>query len=202
MAVRKTAEDDPKRALMRSIEARHPGFAHAVREDARVTASYRGERKEFRSTLDTLGQVLRLCWMSDAFFAQVCYRLKAALQAKRVPVLPRIVNRLAMIVSQVTIGDPVVIQPGLYIIHGQVVIDGLVEIDTGVVIAPWVTIGLRAGDYRGATIESHVQIGTGAKIIGSVRIGTAAEIGANSVVVRDVAPGDTVTGAPARSTRR
>ena len=51
------------------------------------------------------------------------------------------------------------------------VIDGLVEIHSGVTIAPWVTIGLRAGDYRGATIERNVSIGTGAKVIGPVRVG-------------------------------
>ena len=61
--------------------------------------------------------------------------------------------------------DPVVVQPGIYIVHGQVVIDGQVEIHSGVTIAPWVTIGLRAGDYRGATIERDVSIGTGANRI-------------------------------------
>ena len=42
------------------------------------------------------------------------------------------------------------------------------EIHSGVTIAPWVTIGLRAGDYRGAAIERNVSIGTGAKVIGGV----------------------------------
>ena len=65
-------------------------------------------------------------------------------------------------------------------------------------IAPCVTIGLRAGDYRGATIERDVSIGTGAKVIGPVRIGEGATIGANAVVVDDVPPGATVVGAPAR----
>ena len=50
-------------------------------------------------------------------------------------------------------------------------------------IAPFVTIGLRAGDVRGATIEQGVNIGTGAKVIGPVRIGAGATIGANAVVV-------------------
>jgi serine O-acetyltransferase len=65
-------------------------------------------------------------------------------------------------------------------------------------IAPWVTIGLRAGDYQGATIERNVSIGTGAKIIGPVRIGEGATIGANAVVVDDVPAGSTVVGVPAR----
>ncbi len=73
------------------------------------------------------------------------------------PLLPRLAHRLAMMFAQVSIGDPVVVAPGVYLIHGQVVIDGLVEIDAGVEIAPFVTIGLRAGDVRGATIERDVQ---------------------------------------------
>jgi serine O-acetyltransferase len=45
-----------------------------------------------------------------------------------------------------------------------------------------------------------VNIGTGAKVIGGVRIGDGATVGANAVVVDDVAPGATVVGAPARPT--
>ena len=90
------------------------------------------------------------------------------------------------------------VHPGVYVIHGQVVIDGLVEIHSGAVIAPFVTIGLRAGDVQGATIERDVSIGTGAKVIGGVRIGEGAVVGANAVVVDDVPAGATVVGAPAR----
>ena len=166
--------------------------------DARVTALHRGERHQFRSSLDELGQILRLAWVSDAFLAQALYRAKARMQALGVPVLPRIAHRLAMAIAQVSIGDPVVIEPGVYILHGQFVADGLVEIGSGAVIGPFVTIGLRAGDVRGATIGQDVSIGTGAKLIGGVRIGAGATIGANAVVVDDVPAGTTVVGAPAR----
>jgi serine O-acetyltransferase len=181
-----------------ALRARHPGFRQALVADAKITAAYRGERQEFTSRRDAAAQLVRLAWVSDAFLAQALYRAKAALQARRVPLLPRVAHRLAMALAQVSIGDPVVVQPGIYIVHGQVVIDGTVEIGAGVTIAPWVTIGLRAGDYRGATIERNVSIGTGAKIIGAVRIGEGATIGANAVVVDDVPAGATVVGVPAR----
>ena len=77
-------------------------------------------------------------------------------------------------------------------------IDGIVEVGSGTVISPFVTIGLRAGDLAGPTIEPGVNIGTGAKVIGPVRVGAGAQIGANAVVVDDVAPQTTVVGAPAR----
>lgn len=104
-----------------------------------------------------------------------------------------------MSLAGVSIGDPVVVEPGVYVVHGQVVLDGIVEIGSGVTIAPWVTIGLRAGVLQGPTIERGVQIGTGAKVIGPVRVGEGATIGANAVVVSDVPAGATVVGAPARA---
>ncbi len=188
---------DPQ-AVWRSIHARHPRLREALAADAAVTALYRGERHQFTSRLDLLVQVLRLAWVSDAFLAQALYRLKARLQALGVPGLPRLAHRLAMALAQISIGDPVIVAAGVYMIHGQIVVDGLVEIGPGVTIAPFVTIGLRAGNVRGATVEANVSIGTGAKLIGPVRVGAGAQIGANAVVVDDVAPGATVVGAPAR----
>jgi serine O-acetyltransferase len=182
-----------------ALRARHPHVRVAIVADARMTALHRGERHEFRSRLDAAAQILRLAWASDAFLAQALYRVKARLQALGVPLIPRLCHRLSMILAQVSIGDPVVIHPGLYIVHGQFVADGLVEIREGAVIAPWVTIGLRAGNVQGPTIGPHVSIGTGAKVIGPVTIGERATVGANAVVVSDVAPGDTVAGSPARS---
>jgi serine O-acetyltransferase len=185
-------------AFWRAIRARHPRLRDALVADARVTALHRGERSDFRSAPDAAIQILRLAWVSDAFLAQALYRAKARLQALGVPILPRLAHRLAMAIAQISIGDPVVVAPGVYIVHGQFVADGLVEIGHGAVIAPFVTIGLRAGDVRGATIGANVSIGTGAKVIGGVHIGTGAQIGANAVVVDDVPAGATVVGAPAR----
>jgi serine O-acetyltransferase len=188
-----------REAFWRALRSRHPGFREALVADARVTALHRGERYEFRTDLDAAIQIARLAWVSDAFLALALYRAKARMQALGVPILPRLAHRLAMALAQVSIGDPVVIQPGLYVIHGQFVADGLVEIESGAVIGPFVTVGLRAGDVQGATIERDVSIGTGAKVIGGVRIGAGARIGANAVVVDDVPAGATVVGAPARA---
>jgi serine O-acetyltransferase len=189
-----------RREFRRQIRSRHPRLLAAVAADARVTAAHRGERSEFSSRIDAALQVLRLIWVTDAFAAQALYRAKARMQALRVPILPRIAHRLAMTVAQVSIGDSVVVAAGVYIVHGQVVIDGITEIDTQVVISPFVTVGLRAGNLKGPTIESNVNIGTGAKLIGPIRVRTGAKIGANAVVVDDVPPGSTAVGSPARPT--
>ena len=188
-------------AFWRALRARHPSFWVAVREDARVTALHRGERHEFGSNVDAVLQALRLSWSSDAFLAQVLYRGKAALQARGIPVLPRLLHRLAMLTAQVSIGDPVVMAPGVYIVHGHVVADGLVQIETGVVLSPFVTLGLRDGDIPGPTVERYASIGTGAKLIGPVRVGEGAKVGAGAIVVNDVPAGATVVGVPARPAR-
>jgi serine O-acetyltransferase len=190
--------ESPKQMFLRDLRRRQPGFRDAVLADARITARHRGERVEFRSKLDAAAQIMRLCWVSDAFAAQVLYRLKVRLQVAGVPLLPRIAHRLSMALAQVSIGDPVIVQPGVYVIHGQVVLDGIVEVGSGAVLGPWITIGLKAGNVQGATIENDVHVGTGAKVIGPVRIGAGARIGANAVVVSDVEARTTVGGVPAR----
>jgi serine O-acetyltransferase len=181
-----------------SVLRKHPPFLEAVFEDARIAAAYRTERHQFTGRRDALRQAIRLSLVSDAFFAQVLYRAKASMQAAGVPVLPTVAHRLAMALAQICIGDPVTIGPGLYLPHGQVVIDGVVEVGHHVTVRPWVTIGLKDGDFIGARIEPHVRIGTGAKIIGPVTIGEGAHIGANAVVLHDVPAHSVAVGIPAR----
>ena len=185
------------RAFWRAIRARHPPLLEALVADARATARGRGERHEFHSGLDAAAQVLRLMWVSDAFLGQALYRSKARMQALGVPILPRIAHRLAMATAQISIGDPVIVHAGVYMLHGQIVMDGLVEVHAGVTIGPWVTIGLRKG-VEGPTIEAKARIGTGAKLLGAIRVGAGAQVGANAVVVDDVPAGSTVVGIPAR----
>lgn len=75
------------------------------------------------------------------------------------------------------------------IIHGEAIIGERCNIGSGV------TIG---GDSGGVpVIGDDVYLSTGAKIIGNVRIGDGAIVGANSVVLQDVEPFSVVVGAPA-----
>jgi serine O-acetyltransferase len=137
-------------------------------------------------------------WVSDAFAAQVAYRLRCWAIARSVPVLPTFLHRFSMIWAQVCIGDPVVIGPGLYLAHGGVVIDGITQLGQDVVVFPGVTIGLVAGEFTGPTIGDGARIGTGAKVIGPVSVGDRAQVGANAVVRCDVPAGATAVGVPAR----
>jgi serine O-acetyltransferase len=184
-------------AFRRGIRARHPRFWEAIIADAHITALYRGEQAEFGG-LGTIWHIVRLILVSDSYFAQVAYRAKARMQALRIPFLPRVAHWIAMMTAQVSIGDPVVVQPGVYIVHGQVVVDGITEIHSGAVLAPWVSVGLVAGNFIGPTIEAGAYIGSGARVLGTVRVGKKARVGANAVVLRDVPDGATAVGVPAR----
>lgn len=189
--------------LLREIAAQHPKFFEAVTADALATLRYRGEGSTLgRTRLRRAMTVVALMWRSDALFAQVCYRAKARLQALRVPVLPRILHRLSMMTSQVCIGDPVIVAPGLYLPHGQVVVDGFVRIGPNAVLFPWITIGLKAGVVVGPTLGKDVHVGTGARVIGPVTIGNHVLIGANAVVVQDIPARHVATGVPATSRPR
>jgi serine O-acetyltransferase len=187
--------------LWATVRSGHPRFVDAVVADVRITAAHRGDRHEFNSRFDASIQALRLAIVSDAFLAQVCYRAKAAGQARGLPLLPRLFHRLAMMTGQICIGDPVVVQPGVYIPHGQIVVDGVVEIGRGVVLFPFVTVGLQAGELKGPTVGDRAVIGSGAKIVGPVRVGERARVGANAVVLTDVPDDTTVVGIPARPAR-
>lgn len=185
-------------ALMTEVRARQPHFATAVVRDAKLCAMARGERYRFRGRLDAVCQVLRLMWTADAFFAMVMYRAQASLDARKVPVLPRLAHHLAVITGQICIGRTVVIQPGVYIAHGQVTIDGFVVIESDVVISPSVSIGLRNGVPRGPVLERGVRVGTGARVLGDFTVHHDATIGANAVVTKEVPANSTVIGVPAR----
>ena len=189
--------EDPAAEFRRSVRALDPPLREALAADARAFAGYRVERAEFRSRLDAVLVATRLAFVTDAFAALALYRIRVALARRRVPLLPTLLHRLSIIIGQVSIGDPVVLGPGVYLPHGQVVLDGVTQIGAGTVLAPFVTVGLLAGNLRGPALEEGVHVGTGAKILGPVRVGAGATIGAGAVVVDDVAPGATVVGVPA-----
>ena len=56
------------------------------------------------------------------------------------------------------------------------------------------------GDWQleSTVVERRASIGSGAVVLGGVRIGAGALVGAGAVVTRDVSPGETVAGVPAR----
>lgn len=96
--------------------------------------------------------------------------------------------------------DPEVrIGPGLYVPHPTgIVIGGSVVIGADVSILQNVTLGRTGVEHGDPVICDGCEIGAGAVILGSLRIGRDAKVGANSVVLMDVPDGAVAVGVPAR----
>jgi serine O-acetyltransferase len=82
---------------------------------------------------------------------------------------------------------------------GGIVISGDAVFGDDCVIRNGVTVGLKHAGHRGAPIlGNRVDVGSGAKILGAIRIGDDVLIGANAVVLDDVPPNSIAVGIPAR----
>ncbi len=95
---------------------------------------------------------------------------------------------------------PNVFGEGLSIPHyGTIVVHGNVRAGKNCRLQEGVTIGATGGSHEAAVIGDNCYFGSGAKVIGAVRIADDVAVGANAVVTRDIAePGTTWAGAPAR----
>ena len=80
---------------------------------------------------------------------------------------------------------------------GLVIHEGAV-IGKNCILRQSTTIGAKTGPDDCPVLGDGVDVGAHAVLLGRIHIGSGARIGAGSVVVRDVAPGDTVAGNPAR----
>jgi serine O-acetyltransferase len=170
----------------------------ALAEDARMFRYHRGERLPPDAGWDKWLDAFRLLFDADDFAAVALYRLRTALAARSVPFLPRLLHFASVALFRVRIGDFIVLGEGVYVPHGNVVVDGITEIGRHVVLAPWTTVGVVQGSPMGPKVADDVFVGTGAKVLGEITIGERARIGANSVVVSDVPADATAIGAPAR----
>lgn len=96
---------------------------------------------------------------------------------------------------------------GLFLPHTQGTVIGAWSIGENVTIFQGVTLGAKELDFSydessRPTVASGVTIGAGAKVIGGVVLGSESRVGANAVVLGDVAPGSLVVGIPAKAVQR
>ena len=119
--------------------------------------------------------------------------------------LARFVNHIGRFLTAIDIHPGASIGANFFIDHGFVVIGETAVVGDDVTIYQNVTLGgtnpsSGAGGNRHPTIGNHVIIGSGAQVLGPIRVADRARIGANAVVTRDVLEGATMVGIPARST--
>ena len=136
--------------------------------------------------------------------ALLTHRVAHALIEHRVPLAPRMLALFSRSFTNIEIHPRAAIGDGLFIDHGTgVVIGETAEVGDNVTIYQGVTLGGTgfATGKRHPTVEDNVTIGSGAKLLGPIRIGHGSKIGANSVVVHDVPPNSTVVGVPGHPVR-
>ena len=83
--------------------------------------------------------------------------------------------------------------------HG-IVVHGAVRIGDDCTIRQGVTLGNKTMErpMDAPQLGNRVNVGAGAKVLGAIKLGDGAQIGANAVVVKDVPAGATAVGVPAR----
>jgi serine O-acetyltransferase len=119
--------------------------------------------------------------------------------------LARLVNHWSRFLTGIDIHPGAKIGKNFFIDHGYVVIGETAEIGDDVTIYQHVTLGGTnpsngVAGKRHPTIEDGAILGSGANVLGPITVGARARIGANSVVTKDVPPGATMVGIPARQT--
>jgi serine O-acetyltransferase len=135
------------------------------------------------------------------FHARLLHRLAHGLWMSGFKWLARFVSHLGRWLTGIEIHPGARIGRRFFIDHGMgVVIGETAEIGDDCTLYHGVTLGGTswAKGKRHPTLADQVVVGAGAKILGPITIGTAARVGSNAVVVKDVPPGATAVGIPAR----
>jgi serine O-acetyltransferase len=132
------------------------------------------------------------------------YRVAHWFWARRRYLIGRWISQLIRSRTGIEIHPGATIGPQLFIDHGMgVVIGETAEVGQGVTIYHGVTLGgtsLNKGK-RHPTLEDHVVVGAGAKVLGDIVIGANSRIGANAVVIKSVPPDSVVVGVPGQIVR-
>jgi len=133
--------------------------------------------------------------------AVLLYRIAHFFWNLNMPFLPRYLSDVAREVTGIEIHPGAKIGSDFFIDHGSgVVIGETSKIGNNVTLYSEVVLGGTSDEpiKRHPTIENNVVIGTGAKLLGPIKIGDNVKIGANSVVINDVPDNSVVVGVPGR----
>jgi serine O-acetyltransferase len=147
-------------------------------------------------------------WLNPVIWAIAFYRLRNWVNVAKPPWpirIPLVIfcflpNRFCEAFFSMGISPGASIGEGLYIGHiGGVIISQQAVIGRNCDISHRVTIGTSAMGREGSPVlGDHVYVGTGATLVGKIRIGSGAKIAANTLVIDDVPEGATMMGVPGR----
>ena len=137
------------------------------------------------------------------------HRIANFFSTAKFDLIARIISQFSRFLTGIEIHPRAKIGKNLFIDHGMgVVIGETSEIGDNVTIYHMVTLGgiapsINSNDQRNIkrhpTIEDEVVIGSGAQVLGPVRVGRCAKIGANAVITKDVPEKAVMVGIPAKN---
>lgn len=137
------------------------------------------------------------------FLPNVLYRSSRAALLAKIPVLPKLLTYLNLVLFGLEISPRCKIGPGLFIPHSSGTVIGARRIGSNATILQGVTVGAQRMDLGfdcklRPEIGDNVILGAGSKVLGGIWVGDSVTVGANAVVVDSVDSGSTVVGIPAR----
>ena len=137
------------------------------------------------------------------------HRIANFFNVAKFDLLARIISQFSRFLTGIEIHPGAKIGKNLFIDHGMgVVIGETSDIGDNVTIYHMATLGgiapsINSNDQRNIkrhpTIEDEVVIGSGAQVLGPVRVGRCAKIGANAVITKDVPENAVMVGIPAKN---
>lgn len=145
-------------------------------------------------------------WGSQGFWVLIAYRFGRWRYQVRPPILRkffsliyRVLYKIVQILTGIEFPCEVELGDNLAIDHfGGIIVSGYAKIGNNCRIRDGVVIGLRRVEEKCAPIiGDNVDIGSGAKLLGGIRIGNNVHIGANAVVLCDVPDNCIAVGVPA-----
>ena len=136
------------------------------------------------------------------FHAIAFHRISHVLYRKKLFFFARLISQISRHITGIEIHPGAQIGRKLFIDHGM-----------GIVIGETTTIGDECTIYHNSTLGgtgkdknkrhpdlgNNVMVGSGAKVLGPIKIGNNVKIGANSVVLKDIPDCTTVVGIPRKS---
>jgi serine O-acetyltransferase len=164
----------------------------ALREDARQLAIATGAPADAR-------HVARVALTQDSYLILMLWRLRCGARRWRLPGVNHLLRRLQTVLFGIELGNGITLGRGVFFVHPiGIVVGGDARVGDRVRFMGSNTVGT-ARDNGCPVIEDDVVLGAGARVLGPVRVGARAVIGANAVVLSDVPPDSVAVGMPARA---
>ena len=149
--------------------------------------------------------ILEVLFCYPGLHALICHRIAHKLNYWKIPLIPRIISNISRFFTGIEIHPAARIGRRFFIDHGMgVVIGATTIIGDDVLLYQGVTLGGTGNEHgkRHPTLGDNIVVGSGAKVLGNIEIGSNSRIGAGSVVVDSVPENSTVVGIPGRIVRQ